>query len=94
MRARPDHRHAARHHVEQLWQFIQAGFANEATDSCDSGVAAGGLPFGGGIGLVLMHGAELEYFDQTIVVPVALLTEKHRAWRIELDRQRDQQHQG
>src|SRR5450830_210955 len=91
--ARADHRHAADEDIEQLWQLVEAGPADKTSDPGDSRIAAGGLCFGVGIALVLMHRAELEDFDQAVVVAVALLAKQHRARRVDFDRQGRQQHE-
>ncbi|MNJ80153.1 hypothetical protein D3C77_784270 [compost metagenome] len=53
---------------------------------------ARGLAVGVGVALLVVHRAELEHLDQPVVVAVALLLEEHRPARVDLDRQRDQQH--
>ena len=46
----------------------------------------------GGIGLIVVHRAELEDVDALIVEAEPLLPEQHRAGAVELDRERDQTH--
>ena len=95
MRARSDQRQVAgENDVEQLRQFVEAGFANEAADPGDARVVLGDELFGRRVGLIDIHRAELVNLYQLVVETVAALLEQHRAFAIELDGQRDEQHDG
>ncbi len=90
LRPRPDQGHVALKHIDQLRQFVKAGFTQET--------AKPGSPFfarlrpnrtGFGFG-IHRHRAELQHVERTVVPANPFLPIKHRAWRTQLDADCDQ----
>src|SRR5690606_38088774 len=75
MRSGPDNGHAPLQHIDELWQFIQAGTAQERTEAGDAWVVAPRLDQGPGLLGVLHHGSELVDLDRLPVPAVAPLFE-------------------
>ena len=100
LRARPDDRHLAAQHVDQLRQLVEAEPAQEAPDAGHAGVvgelehrvaqvveADHVLEPVLGVG---DHGPELVHLERAAVEPGAGLVEEHGPAAVELDRDRDQ----
>src|SRR5579862_818722 len=91
VRSGADNAHPSLQHVEKLWQLIERGLAQEASDA--------GCPriFFGGLGdhcavLADPHAAELVDHDLFAIQTVTALTEKYRSPGRELDCRSRQQH--
>ncbi len=85
MRTRPDDRHAAAQHVEDLRQFVQAAAAQERTETRDTCVVLGRLLNRRAMVVVHTHRAELEHVELTATQPMTALAEEHRTRRAQLD---------
>src|SRR5216684_9329678 len=91
LRARPHQAHGAVQNVEELWQLVQAIFADERADAGNAIVAVSG-PTGTAFFGVLPHGTELKDFKLVAVQSDTLLPEEHRAAALNQDRERNQGH--
>ena len=91
MRPRPDKRHFAAQHVEELRQLVERRRAQEAAKRRHPRIAETRLrhldPIVRGI-----HCPELENLDEVSIEPIAFLPEQHRPPARQLDTKRDQQH--
>ena len=93
MGARPDDAHAAGQHIEELWQFIDAGGAQQPADPSDPIIVPAGRLAAVGIAAVGAHRSKLVHAEQPVPPPNALLNEEYGAAAVDLDRQRHDQHQ-
>ena len=89
VRARPDDRHLALQHVEELGQLVEAVTPQEPAQAGHPEVVPRRLLGAVGVGRIGDHRAELVDGDQVVVEPVALLPEQHRAGTVEFHQQRD-----
>src|SRR5271155_4301508 len=83
---------AGENDIEELWQFVEAGLADETADAGDARVVLGDELARGGVGMLDIHRAKFVDFDESIVEAVAALLEEDRSLAVELDGYGDQQH--
>ena len=89
MRSRPDQRHVALDHVEQLRNFVEAGLAQNPPDRRHARIALNRLPYAALVAGIVAHGAELVDLEAAVSIPVPVLKEQHRARRRRLYRDRN-----
>ena len=94
MGPRPDKRHNPLQHVKHLWQFIQAGGAQELADPGYTRVVSFGLWHALLRRTVEVHGAELVDIKHFIIEAIAFLPKNHRAPAIQFNGRRDGYKQG
>src|SRR5207245_11582290 len=75
MRPRPDQRHIALDHVEQLRDFIEAGSAQNSAHRRHARVTLDGLPYAAHVAGIVAHGAELVDLEAAVSIAVAVLKE-------------------
>src|SRR6185437_14879183 len=76
VRARADQRKIAlEHNIQELRQFIETGFADDASDASDAWIILGDEFVGGCVRSVRIHRAEFVDLDQIVIEAVALLLE-------------------
>ena len=75
----PDQRHVALDHVDQLRNFVEAGFSQNSSDRRHACVALHRLPYAARITGIVAHGAELVDLEAAVSIAVAILIEQHRA---------------
>jgi hypothetical protein len=86
VRPRPDQRHVALDHVEQLRNFVEAGLAQNSPHRRHARVALDRLPYAAHVARIDAHGAELVDLEAAVPIAVAVLIEQHRARRRRLYR--------
>ena len=92
MRSWPDDAHASLQDVDELWQLIKRGLAQDGTEPGNSFIVARRLA---DLISVFTDGHRAVLVDQYVlsVKPITALHEKNRARRAEFDAQRDSQHE-
>ena len=91
-RTRTHQRHFAAHHVQQLRQFIQSRFTQEAAQRRHARIVFGGPHRPADSFGILAHGAELVQPEGFAVHPQTDLRIEHRARRGQAHQQRDEAH--
>ena len=91
MRARPDQRHLAFQHIEELRQFVEAPFAQDPAEPRDAHIVFGRLGHDRTV-FLHGHGTELQDRERRAIETKALLAEQHGPRRIQTNRQRDSGH--
>ncbi len=88
-RARTDENHVALEHVQQLRQFVEAGFAHPSADARQTRIGAVGRREAVGVG-VDAHGAELVEGETPAAKADAFLAEDGRAGEVARHQNRDE----
>src|SRR3977135_1169616 len=85
MWAGPDQRHVALDDIDQLWNFIEAGFAEPFTDTRNPGIALHRLFHAASIASIRAHRTEFINLEETASISVAILEKQHGPGRCDFN---------